>query len=249
MTTPAAARAFFRRRFLEVGTAARATKERAYLKSDLRFYGAGVPQIRQAGADFAKAHPDLTRSELRAIVDALYASRWHEYRSVSIALLGRYADRLREKDLPWLGGLVRRSNTWAHADWLAVDIIGGLVERDPPHALKRLSAWATDKNLWVRRTALLAQIRIVSHGSVDFELFAKLAYEMVDDREFFIRKGLGWALREVGKSRPELVYGFLRDHRGQVSGLSLREGAKYLPASMRSDLGLPARQRTIDKGN
>lgn len=240
MTTPAAAGAFFRKRFSTVGTAARATQERAYLKSDLRFYGASVPEIRRASADFARAHPELTRTELRAIVDGLYASRWHDLRSAAIALLGRYEGLLRESDLPWLVGLVRSSNTWAHVDWLAADIIGGVVERHPA-SLKRLPAWATDGSLWVRRTALLAQLRVLSRGEGDFDLFARLAAGMLDEREFFIRKAIGWILREVSKRRPDLACRFLREHRAEVSSLTLQEGAKYLPARMRVGLGLPAK--------
>jgi 3-methyladenine DNA glycosylase AlkD len=240
VTTPAAARTFFRKRFTAVGTPARATHDRAYLKSDLRFYGARVPEIRQAAADFARDHPDLTHAELRSIVDALYATDWHEYRSVSIALLARYAGLLREADLPWLVGLVRMSDTWAHVDWLAADVIGGLVERYPA-GLKRLPVWARDASLWVRRTALLAQLRVLSRGAGDFDLFARLAAGMLHEREFFIRKAIGWILREVSKKRPGLAYGFLRDHRPALSSLSLQEGAKYLPAAMRTKLGLPAK--------
>ena len=240
MTSSATAQAFFRKRFTNVGDPARAKAEQAYLKSELRFYGAHVPEIRQAGADFARGHPDLTRAELRAIVTALYATDWHEYRSVSIALLGRYTARLRDSDLPWLVGLVRSSDTWAHVDWLAADIIGGVVERYPA-SLKRLPVWAKDRSFWVRRTALLAQLRVLSRGAGDFGLFARLAAGMLDEREFFIRKAIGWILREVSKKRPELTYGFLGDHRGAVSSLSLQEGAKYLPAPMRTKLGLPAK--------
>jgi 3-methyladenine DNA glycosylase AlkD len=240
MTTPTAARTFFRTRFLAVGRPARAKHDQAYLKSDLKFFGASVPEIRRAAADFARAHPDLTRAELRTIVDGLYGSGRYEYRSVSIALLGRYESLLRETDLPWLAGLVRKSDTWAHVDWLAAEIIGGVVERHPA-GLKRLPAWAKDASFWVRRTALLAQLRVLSRGAGDFGLFARLAAGMLDEREFFIRKAIGWILREVSKKRPELVYGFLRDHRAEVSGLSLREGAKYLPARMRASLALPAR--------
>ena len=240
MTTPAAARTFFRKRFIAVGTPARAKQEQAYLKSDLRFYGASVPEIRRASADFARAHPDLTRTELRTIVDGLYASGWHDLRSASIALLGRYQSLLHQSDLPWLAGLVRSSNTWAHVDWLAADIIGGVVERYPA-SLRRLPAWAKDESFWVRRTALLAQVRVLSRGDGDFDLFARLAAGMLDEREFFIRKAIGWILREVSKRRPELVYRFLREHRDEVSSLSLQEGAKYLPARMRTGLGLPAK--------
>jgi 3-methyladenine DNA glycosylase AlkD len=125
-------------------------------------------------------------------------------------------------------------------DWLATDIIGGVVERYPA-SLKRLPGWAKDESFWVRRTALLAQVRALSRGEGDFESFARLAAGMLDEREFFIRKAIGWVLREVSKKRPDLVYRFLREHRGEVSGLSLQEGAKYLPTRMRTQLGLSAK--------
>jgi 3-methyladenine DNA glycosylase AlkD len=240
VTTPATATRFFHQRFTRVGTSPRATQDRAYLKSDLRFYGATVPEIRRAAADFARMHPDLTRAELRAIVRALYATDRYEYRSVAIALLGRFEAHLRESDLPWLVGLVRASDTWTHVDWLATDVIGGVVERYPA-GLKRLPAWARDASFWVRRTALLAQVRMLSRGEGNFDLFARLASGMLDEREFFIRKAIGWVLRETSKERPALAFGFLRDHRDAVSALSLQEGAKYLPAPMRTRLGLAAK--------
>ena len=238
MTTPKTARAFFAARFRAVGTPARAAHDRAYLKSDQRFYGATVPQIRRAGANFYREHHEVTRSELRAIVTDLYASECYEHRSVAIALLGHHAEHLRESDLPWLIGLVRSSNTWAHVDWLASDVIGGVVERQPA-GLRRLQRWATDKSFWVRRTALLAQLKPLSREGGDFTLFARLAAAMIDDKEFFIRKAIGWVLREVSKKRPALAFGFLREHRDRVSGLTLREGARYLPAAMRRALDLP----------
>ena len=238
--SPAGASAFFHKRFREVGTPARAKHDQAYLKSDQLFYGASVPEIRRAGADYWRDHRELTRTELRVIVTALYASKWYERRSVAIALLGHYGELVRDADLPWLVGLVRRSNTWAHVDWLAADIIGGVVERHPA-GLKRLPGWAVDKSFWVRRTALLAQLGTLSRGGGDFRLFARLASGMADEKEFFIRKAIGWVLREVSKQRPELAFAFLRDHRGRVSGLTMGEGAKYLPAAMRMQLGLPAK--------
>jgi 3-methyladenine DNA glycosylase AlkD len=63
---------------------------------------------------------------------------------------------------------------------------------------------------------------------------------MLDEREFFIRKAIGWVLREVSKKRPELAYAFLKEHRDRVSRLSLLEGAKYLPSAERKSLGLPS---------
>jgi len=236
--TPSAARRFFERRYREAGSSARAAADKAYLKSELRFYGATVPEIRRAADDFAREHRDLTRAELRGIVNELWSTDVYELRSAGIALLSRYSALLEERDLPWLIGFVRRSQTWAHVDWLAADVIGGVVGESRT-ALRVLRTWARDESFWVRRTALLAQLRQLSHERGDFALFARLATTMLGEREFFIRKAIGWVLREVSKKRPTLVFEFLREHRSEVAGLTLSEGAKYLGAAQRRALGLP----------
>jgi 3-methyladenine DNA glycosylase AlkD len=232
-----AARRFFERRYREAGTPARAAGTKAYLKSDLRFYGTTMPDIRGAANDFARKHPDLSRTELRTIVEELWSTDVFELRSAGVALLSRYSALLEERDLPWLLGFVRASKTWAHVDWLAADVIGGVVGESKT-ALRRLPVWARDDNFWVRRTALLAQLRQLSHEAGDFALFARLAAPMLGEREFFIRKAIGWVLREVSKKRPKLVFEFLRDHREEVSSLTLSEGAKYLAGSYRRRLRL-----------
>ena len=84
----------------------------------------------------------------------------------------------------------------------------------------------------MRRTALLAQLRALRHGGGDFALFAEIAAPMLEEREFFIRKAIGWVLREVSKKRPELVRDFLAEHGARASGLTRREASKYLPAGM-----------------
>jgi 3-methyladenine DNA glycosylase AlkD len=201
-----------------------------------------MADIRRAAIDLADEHPDLTRTELRRIVDELWSTDVFELRSAGVALLSRCGALLEERDLPWLLGFVRRSKTWAHVDWLAADVIGGVVGESRT-ALRRLPAWARDENFWVRRTALLAQLRPLSHEAGDFALFARLAELMLGEREFFIRKAIGWVLREVSKKRPKLVFDFLREHRADVSGLTLSEGAKYLPAAQRRALRLKPRAR------
>ncbi len=244
--TPTAARRFFEGRYRAAGSPARAAGTKAYLKSELRFHGTSMPDIRRAANDFAREHRELTHAELRKIVDELWSTDVFELRSAGIALLSKYAELLRERDLPWLLGFVRRSKTWAHVDWLAADVIGGVVGESRT-ALRRLPSWGRDDNFWVRRTALLAQLRPLSHEAGDFALFARLAAPMLGEREFFIRKAVGWVLREVSKKRPDLTFVFLREHRDEVSGLTLAEGAKYLPATQRRQLGLAPKAVWIDR--
>jgi len=225
------------------GTAARAKGEKAYLKSDLVFYGTPMPDMRRIAAEYAKAHPELDRRWLRALAEAAWKSDVFELRAVALALLDRQKRDLAERDLPWLLDLVDASKTWALVDWLAATIIGDVVGRHPA-SLRWLPIWAKQRNFWIRRTALLAQLNTLKRGDGDWELFTRLAAGMLDEKEFFIRKAIGWVLREVSKKRPKLVYEFIRAHRDEMSGLTLREGAKYLSDAQRRTLRLePWRDR------
>jgi 3-methyladenine DNA glycosylase AlkD len=73
-------------------------------------------------------------------------------------------------------------------------------------------------------------------GGGDFELFASFAARMVGEKEFFIRKAIGWVLRDVSKKRPQLAYEFLSDHIDEISGLTVRVGSTYLPEEQRDEL-------------
>ena len=230
---------FFTGRLRPAGSARRALGAKAYLKSDLRFWGTSQAAIRGAVREYCAAHPGLTRAEIRAIASSLYATEVHELRASAIGILERERETLNDRDLAWIIALVRRSKSWAYVDWIAPKVIGDIIRRDP-RARKWLRVWAKDGDFWVRRTALLAEHDALRAGGGDFALWSRLAASMLDDREFFIRKAIGWVLREVSKKRPALTYAFLRKHRDRVSRLSLVEGAKYLPAAERRALRLPA---------
>ena len=238
MTAATSALTFFRRQLRTGGSSVRAAHDKAYLKSSLRFWGADLPAIRVAVREYCRSRPDLTRAELRAIAEALYETDVHELRASAIGVLECNRERLVDRDLPWLIELVRRSDSWAYVDLLAPKVIGNVIARDV-RSRRRLVKWAKDESFWVRRAALLAEHDALRAGRGDFALWARLAAGMLAEREFFIRKAIGWVLREVSKKRPALAYAFLGEHRKRVSNLSLQEGAKYLSAAQRKALGLP----------
>jgi 3-methyladenine DNA glycosylase AlkD len=99
-----------------------------------------------------------------------------------------------------------------------------------------LRRWAGDEDFWVRRTALLAQLDELRAGGGDFALFGELAVPMLGEKEFFIRKAIGWILRDTSKRRPELVRDFVAEHGGAMSGLTFREATRRLPDKMRKQL-------------
>jgi len=234
---PKAALADLDRRLKAAGKPARATWDKAYLKSDLVFYGVTLPELHRIVREYVREHPELDRRALRELALAAFKTKKHDLRSSAIGIVDRKRALLEDRDLPWLLDLVDAANTWAHVDWLAVGVIGDVFARCPA-SLRWLPLWATQKNFWIRRTALLAQHDELKRGKGDWVLFTRLADTMLDEKEFFIRKAIGWVLRETSKKRPKLVYDYLLQRRERVSGLTLREGAKYLPATQRKTLGL-----------
>lgn len=215
-------------RLREVATPERAEHEKRYLKSELEFLGATVWQIRAAVGDVAREHRDLEHDELVELVEALWATPIHERRMASVMFLDRFSWLLTVEDLPLVERLVRESKTWALVDFLAGDVLGDLVAREEGGVSSLMDRWATDDDFWIRRASLLAELRPIRRGAA-LDRFLGRAEPMIEEKEFFIRKAIGWVLREAGRRRPDEVAAWLRPRTHRASGVTMREAVKYLP--------------------
>ena len=214
---------------------ARARGAKAYLKSDLEFIGADTPTLRALSKALAKRVKADGDRALRPLVKALWPTGVHELRGVAIALLEYRESALTAADLKYIERMMRESRSWAYIDWISTKVLAPMLLRVDEVRLA-LPRWAVDDDFWVRRTALLTLMPPVVRGQVPFSAFTVLAVPMLGEREFFIRKAIGWVLRAVSEKDPAAVAAFLREHRADVSGLTMREGAKYLPARDRKEL-------------
>jgi 3-methyladenine DNA glycosylase AlkD len=214
---------------------ARAPAEKAYLKSDLEFLGVGLPAMRQTVGSVKRQNRGLDRQELVALVGVLWGRPLFERRMMAVLLLEAFESLLRPVDIALLERLIRESKTWAFVDELAIAITGPLVERSPG-LLRILDRWAEDDDFWIRRSAMLALLRPLRRGGGDFRRFARYADRMLEDREFFIRKSIGWVLRETGKPQPDTVYAWLLPRAARASGVTVREAVKYLSSAQRAEV-------------
>lgn len=218
----------------EAGRPDRALHERAYLKSDLEFLGAGVPAIRSATkALWHGIRADASHDDLAAVVDALWTLPVHERRFAAVELLRFGLDLLGPDDAALLARLIRESRTWALVDPLACDVMGDLLLRFP-QLFAVLDGWSTDGDFWLRRSALLALLpglrrSVPGHGA----RLVRYADALVGEREFFIRKAIGWVLRETGRRNPQLVHDWLLRQAPAASAVTVREAVKYLPEAQR----------------
>ena len=224
------------RRLRMAGTPARAVGSRAYLKSTLAFTGTDVPTVRRHVAGWHRTNAGLPIATVLRVVDALWRRGVFELQLFAAELLVLEVDRLTPRHLPRLERLLRQAHTWALVDVLAPRVVGPLLERDGRATGVVLDRWARDDNFWMRRAALLALLLPMRRGEGDWPRFTRYAGALADDREFFVRKAIGWVLREAAPRQPAQVVSFLERRVGVLSGVTWREALKKLPAPTRRRL-------------
>ena len=215
-----------------LGDPDRALHEKAYLKSELAHYGASVPAIRAVAKGVVSRHRTLSHDEVITLATALWAAPIHERRMTAIELLDLYGDRLEPGDAPVIERMLREARTWALVDGLAANVVGPLADRHLELGAV-LDRWAGDSDFWIRRSALLALLGALRRGDGDFDRFSRYADAMLEEREFFIRKAIGWVLRDTAKRRPDLVYHWMLPRASRASGVTIREAVKPLSEQQR----------------
>ncbi len=186
-------------------------------------------------------------ASLRRLARLLWSEPTFERRIAAVIFLDSFVSLLTPDDIGLVERFIRESKTWALVDELSGVVAGSLVERHP-ELNRTLDRWAVDDDFWVRRSALLALLRPLRRGGGDFARFGRYADRMLEEREFFIRKAIGWVLRETAKKQPDLVYEWLTPRVARSSGVTVREAVRWLPARQRDAITVAyASNRKKDK--
>ncbi len=212
----------------EAADPARAPRQQAYMKSGMPFLGVAVPQCRRIVGSVAGAHPLPDAGAWEAAVLDLWrgaAHREERYAAVELLLAGRYSRWLEPARVTMVEELVVTGAWWDYVDPIAARGMGTMLAAHPGPVKALLRDWARDGDIWKRRTAMLAQLR--AKRATDTALLADAIRPSIGSSEFFLRKGIGWALREYSKTDPGWVTAFIDSHPG-LSPLSRREALKHL---------------------
>src|SRR5699024_1524221 len=138
----------------------------------------------------------------------------------------------RRRDADVVEGRLREAQTWALVDPLAGDLIGPLSEADDG-VEPVLERWAQDEDFWLRRSVLLAHLVPLRQGRGDFDRFSRFADAMLEEKEFFIRKAIGWVLRDTSRKRPDLAFDWILPRAHRASGVTIREAVNRLAPEQR----------------
>ena len=214
----------------------RAKGEKKYLKSPMKHYWVTVPQLIKISKSWVKENSELPFDQVIKQMSQLWEGEYHEERAVAICILEELRDNLTLKDLPLITHMVETSTGWAQLDGIAAWLVGTLCEKYPDKMTTVLKEWIKDDNFWVRRAAILAQLIPLREGRGNLDLFEQLTVPLMGEKEFFIRKAIGWVLRDTSKRRPQLVFDFVQKYGSQMSGLTYKEATRRLPESMQQEL-------------
>jgi 3-methyladenine DNA glycosylase AlkD len=157
----------------------------------------------------------------------LWKLQEREYQYVAISLLYKYSEQASTTTLELIETLVTQKSWWDTVDSLA-SLVGKLVWQFPEWT-QTLEGYSCHENFWLRRIALLYQLN--HREKTDQKRLFRYCSVNAEEKEFFIRKAIGWALREYAKSNPQAVRAFLGKHRDKLSTLSVREASKHFAKS------------------
>lgn len=201
----------------------RATSMRAYMRNQFEYLGVATPEHRAAVAPLIKSFSPAGPEELRMAAEGLWQMREREYQYVATGLLGRYEKVLSLDDLPWLLAQAQEKSWWDTVDSL-VKVVGATVLRSGAKGKHAMDQAVRHENFWVRRIAMLHQLGL--RDKVDTNRLFGYAELLAPEKEFFIRKAIGWALRDYAWHDWRAVERFLKTTRAPLSGLTVSEASK-----------------------
>ena len=217
------------------GDPVRAAGQQRYMRSAMPYRGITSPELRGllrpllADPSLAPDSREAWETDIRALWDG---AGYREERYAALALTGHRAARAWQ-DPAALGlyrYLVETGAWWDYVDVVAADRVGSILLQHRAVVTPTLRADAVDDHLWVRRTAILAQLK--HREETDLDLLSDVIDANLEGtsfgREFFIRKAIGWALRQHARVDPEWVRAFVDSRGARLSGLSRREALKHL---------------------
>lgn len=225
-------------RFVEASLSALADADKAaamaaYMKTvPEAFYGVQKPErlptLREVRRRFVPPDARAWRAGVRAVWDL--ERREARYLAIEWAATKAFARRfLVPEAVALLEALLREGAWWDTVDGIANQLVSPLVLSHREALRPTLERWIDDADsLWVRRAAILSQLH--HRGRTDAAMLFDFCLRRAHEREFFVRKAIGWALREYSSSAPEAVLDFVREHGAELSGLSVREATKRLRA-------------------
>lgn len=201
----------------------------AYMKSAMPFLGVQTPLRRSICKALFHAHPLATADAWKEAALRLWREAAHrEERYAAVDLTGQRAYHAFQTQaaVPMYEEMIVSGAWWDYVDEIAVHRLGPILRAFPAPMRRRMLAWSRSDNLWKQRSAILAQVAF--KRETDLDLLFECIEPSLPSREFFLRKAIGWALRQLSSTHPREVVAYVKEHESELSPLSRREALRNL---------------------
>lgn len=197
-----------------------------YMRYRFSFFGIKSELRKALQKDFLSKFPLPPGDELKELIEKLWALPQRELHYFAIEILEKSIKKADESWMPLLEKLISENTWWDTIDAVASKLIGAYLKKYPQFCESYPEKWIHSDNFWFRRSALLYQLKYKK--DTDFERLKNYILRTAGEKEFFIQKAQGWALREYAKTNPELVRQFVADNASTLSQLTKREALKNI---------------------
>lgn len=218
-----------RRELARVADVRKAPLMQAYMKSAMPYHGVQTVLLRQTCKELF-ANLDLSSHDFwrTTVLELWRGAKYREERYVSIALTGhKHAAAFQTPAAMSLyEEMIVTGAWWDYVDEIAAHRVGPILRRYPAPMKKKMLAWSKCGNMWKRRTSILCQLRFKQE--TDLDLLYACIEPSLDSKEFFLRKAIGWALRQYAWTDPREIRRYVREQKGRLSALSVREALKNI---------------------
>jgi len=216
-----------------VADPARAPAMRSYMKSEMPYLGVSTPIRQGVCRAVLKTVTFSTAESWRHAVLGLWRQakyREERYAAIDLSGLPRFNSFQTLQALPMYEEMIITGAWWDYVDELASRRLGPLLRRYPKAMRRKMLAWSKSKDLWRRRSAILCQLGF--KAETDLALLYAVIDPAIDSKEFFLRKAIGWALRQYAWTDSAEILRYVRLNKGRLSPLSQREALKNIPRAI-----------------
>ncbi len=207
-----------------------ASKMSQYMKGLFGFYGISSPVRKELLKNHIREKGLIPETEKEKIVHWCWQANEREWQYIGMELLGRQAKKAEASHLMLYESMITNKSWWDTVDFIASNLVGPYFRLFPDQVIPVTERWMASQHMWLQRTCLLFQLKY--RTDTDTALLTEFIHQLKTSNEFFIRKAIGWSLREYSKSNPEFVTTFVNNN--QLSGLSEREAMKWIRSNVQN---------------
>jgi 3-methyladenine DNA glycosylase AlkD len=195
-----------------------------YMKNQFEFYGVKTPERKAMVKSFLKKYGMPPAGELKPVIMECWSHEYRDWQYVAISLMLEYIKKPEKDIIGLLEFMIINKSWWDTVDGIAGWLVGPLFKKYPELIDPETTRWMNSGNIWLQRSCLLFQLNYKKN--TDTEILFRFIEQLSGETSFWIRKAIGWILREYSKTNPESVVKFVNSH--QLSALSRKEALKVI---------------------